>query len=141
MASVNCYAGCQDCDPSTGCCYDSVDQGLSTTPDCSGGTTGTTPASGATVGAATSTGLLSIFSGLAGLAGSISSAVSGPTTQASLSSVATTAQPYPVTVNGKIVGYSSVPTAASTSTAGVSATDLLLFGGLAFAVWWLASKR
>jgi hypothetical protein len=146
MGSYNCIAGCQDCDTSTGCCNDDWDQGLASGPNnCTTAyySTGTTPASSTTgTPAATGSSLLSIFQGLAGLTGSIATAVSGPTTQASLSSTPTTAQPYPVTVNGKIVGYSSVPSAASTSAvAGVSGTDLVLFGLLALVVYWLATKK
>jgi hypothetical protein len=67
---------------------------------------------------------LGLFSGLGNLAGSISNAikVSGSPSYGSIAATASAATPYPVTVNGQVVGYSSTPQVPTTSAGALSLT-------------------
>lgn len=85
----------------------------------------------------------SIFGDLTSLGTSITQdvlAANSPTTLPSLSPTPTAAQPYPVTSNGTVVGYSAVPVAGSgtVASAGISATDLFLLALVAAAVYFIA---
>lgn len=104
--------------------------------DAYGNTVDTPPASGST--------LDSVFNGITGILGSVLPTIVAPATNPGLSPTPTTSQPYPVTENGAIVGYSSVPTGAGGSPVpaanpgSISFGMILLLGIAAFAIYKLA---